>query len=204
MELPPSNRTCGLLGDELTGRAHAQAGVGMDGIAVLEPGGDLLQDGGGVRPGVHAGIVALQGFDERLADAVTLGAADWREAWREVQRGSEVDCLRGGVGGAVVGEPLDRLRGADGVEAALDAVEHHVTDHLAGDAAAGGGDPGDDLAVMGVDGKGAADGLAVPAGSFKAIGGPALIGGGRDDGALVGGGSAACRCGAEAALRRGA
>lgn len=70
-------------------------------------------------------------------------------------------------------------------EAALDAVEHHVADHLAGDAAAGYGDPGDDLAVMGVDGEGNADHLAVPTGDLEPIGGPAQVGGGRDDGALV-------------------
>lgn len=80
----------------------------MDGVVILEQGGDLLQDRYDVRPGVHAGIVALQGFDESLADAVTFGAADRREARNQIQRG--------GVGGAVVSEPLDRLRGADGVE----------------------------------------------------------------------------------------
>ncbi len=81
---------------------------------------------------------------------------------------------------------VDRLRGADGVEPALDAVQHHVADHLAGDAAAGGGDPGDDLAVVGVDGEGDADDLTVPAGDLEAVGRPSLIGPGRDDGAPVG------------------
>jgi hypothetical protein len=160
--------------------------VRVDGVVVLEPGGDLLEDGDGVWPRVHAGIVALEGFDEGLADAVAFGAADRREAWNEVQRGGEVGRLRGGVGGAVVGEPLDGLWGADGVEPALDAVQHHVPDHLPGDAAAGGGDPGHDLAVMGVDGEGDANHLAVPAGDLEAVGSPALIGGGRDDGALMG------------------
>ncbi len=52
----------------------------MDGVVVLEPGGQLLKDGDGVQPGVHAGIVALEGFDESLADAVAFGAADRCEA----------------------------------------------------------------------------------------------------------------------------
>lgn len=63
----------------------------------------------------HAGVVTLQGFDECLADAVALRAADRREAWSEVQRSGEIGRLRGGIGRAVVGEPLDRLRRANGV-----------------------------------------------------------------------------------------
>ena len=39
-----------LRGDELTGRAHAQAAVRMDGVVVLEPFGEALQDGNGIRP----------------------------------------------------------------------------------------------------------------------------------------------------------
>jgi hypothetical protein len=84
MEWSLSSRTCGLVGrllsDELTRRAHAQAGVGMDGVVILEPGGPLLEDGDGVRPRLHAGIVALERFDEGLADAVALGAAGQPEA----------------------------------------------------------------------------------------------------------------------------
>ena len=42
-----------------------------------------------------------------------------------------------------------------------------------------GRDPGDDFAVMGVDGEGDAHYLAVPARDLKAIGWPALVGGRR-------------------------
>ena len=73
----------------------------------------------------------------------------------------------------------------DTVEPALDAVKHHVTDHLARNAAAMGGDPGDDFAVMCVDRKGDAHHLAIPAGDLKTIGRPALVGGSRDDAALM-------------------
>jgi hypothetical protein len=41
---------------------------------------------------------------------------------------------------------------------------------------------------MGVDGEGDADDLACPAGDLEAIEDPALVAGGRDDGALVGAG----------------
>jgi hypothetical protein len=70
----------------------------MDGVVVLEPGGDLLQDGDGVWPRVHTGIVALEGFDEGLADAIAFGAADRREAWNEVVRVASAVRLGPGVG----------------------------------------------------------------------------------------------------------
>jgi hypothetical protein len=111
----------------------------------------------------------LEGLHESLADVIALGAANGRKAGDEVQRDGEVGGLAGGVGGAVVREPLDRVRGAERLEAPFDAVQHHVADHLAGDAAAGGADPGHDLAVMGVDGEGNADHLAVPAWDLEAI-----------------------------------
>jgi hypothetical protein len=69
-----------LCGDELTGRAHLQAAVRMDGVVVLEPFGEALEDGDGVLPWVHADMVALEGLHEGLLDAVALGAADGREA----------------------------------------------------------------------------------------------------------------------------
>lgn len=33
----------------------------MDGVVVLEPSRELLEDGDGVRPGVHPGVVAFSG-----------------------------------------------------------------------------------------------------------------------------------------------
>lgn len=92
----------------------------MGGVVVLEPSGELLEDGNGVWPGVHAGIVALQGFDESLADTVAFGAADRREAWNQVQRRGEVDGLCGGdrlvptLGHAP--PPLEQQAGGDAVE----------------------------------------------------------------------------------------
>jgi hypothetical protein len=158
----------------------------MDIVVVFEPGSQLLEDGDGVRPRVHADIVALEGFDEGLADTDALGAAARGEAGDKVQRGDEVHCLARGVGGAVVGEPLHRYQGADGVELALDAFQHHVADHLAADPGTGCGDPGHDLAVVGVDGEGNANHLLVPAGDLEAVGRPATIRGWGDDGALSG------------------
>ena len=129
----------------------------VDVVVILEPGWQLLEDRDGVWPWVHAGIVTFQGFDEGLADAVAFRATDWREAWNKVQGCGEVGGFGGGIGGTIISQPLDGERGAERVEPALDAVKHHVTDHLAGNAAAMGGDPGDDFAVMGVDGEGDAN-----------------------------------------------
>ena len=157
----------------------------VDVIVILEPGWQLLEDGDGVWPLVDAGIIAFQGFDEGLADAVAFRATDRREAWNKVQGCGEVGGLGGGIGGAIIGEPLDWMWGAERVEPALDAVEHHVADHLTGNAAAMGRDPGDDFAVMGVDREGDAHHLAIPAWYLKAIGRSALVGDSCDDAALM-------------------
>jgi hypothetical protein len=84
----------------------------LDGVVVLKPSGQALQDGDGVGPWVHADVVALEGLHESLADAVALGTADGREAGDEVQRDDEVGGLAGGVGEAVVGQPLHGLQRA--------------------------------------------------------------------------------------------
>jgi hypothetical protein len=157
----------------------------VDIVVILEPGWQLLHDGDGIWPWVYAGIVALQGFDEGLADAVAFRASDRREAWNKVQRGCEIDGLNGGIGGTIISQSLDRRGRAERIEPSLDAIKHLVADHFARDAAGLSGDPGDDLAVMGVDGAGDAHYPAVPAWKLKAIGCPALVRGRRDDAALM-------------------
>ena len=147
----------------------------VDVVVILEPSWQLLEDRDGVWPWVYAGIVTFQGFDEGLADAVAIRATDRRETWNKVQGYGEVRGFGGGIGGAIISQPLDRKRGAERVEPALDAGEHHVADHLAGNAAAMGRDPGDDFAVMGVDREGDAHHLAIPAWYLKTIGRPALV-----------------------------
>src|SRR5580704_4429471 len=75
-------------------------------------------------------------------------------------------------------EPLSerhRVRRADRAVALLDAVNHHVADHLTRDAG-GRGHPADDLAVVAIEGEGDADDLAVPAGELEAIRAPTDVG----------------------------
>ena len=54
-------------------------------VIVLELGWQLLEDGDDVWPWLYAGIVAFQGFDEGLANAVALRAADRRKAWKKAR-----------------------------------------------------------------------------------------------------------------------
>jgi len=84
----------------------------VDVIVILEPCWQLLEDRDGVWPWVHAGIVTFQGFDEGLADAVAFRTTDRREAWNKVQGCGEVGGFGGGIGGAIIGEPLDGKRRA--------------------------------------------------------------------------------------------
>jgi len=85
---------------------------------------------------------------------------------------------------SVVGEPLHAMRRADRTKALLDAVDHHVADHLAGDAGRR-GNPADDLAVVAIEGEGNAHDLAIPAGELQAIRAPADVRAQRGDLAVV-------------------
>src|SRR5204862_6630916 len=106
--------------------------------------------------------------------AVALGAFDRREARHQIERQGDLDRPMSGEDRSVVGEPLHGLWRADRAKALLDAVDHHVADHLTGDAG-GRGDPTDDLAVVAVEGEGEAHDLAVPASELQAIRTPADI-----------------------------
>lgn len=122
-------------------------------VVVGDPGPDPIQNGVGVGTGLHAGIVALERFNERLAHPVALRRAHRCEARHETQGCCEGQCLGGCEGRAVVGQPLHGMGGAQAAEAHLDAGQHEIAHHLAGDPARR-GHPGDDLAVMGVNGEG--------------------------------------------------
>jgi hypothetical protein len=153
-------------------------------VVVVDPGRKLLQHSHGIRSGLDARVVALQGLHEGFADAVALRAADGGEAGHEGKSGGEAQRLLGGVGRAVIGQPLHGMGRPESGEPPLDAGEHEVTDHLAADAA-GAGLPGNDLPVAGVDRERDAHDLAVPTADLQPIGRPALIGRQGNDAALV-------------------
>ena len=163
-------------------------------VVVLDPVGDHLQHGRGIWSRLYPGVVAFESLDEGFADLVAFGTAHRREAGDEANCGSELQRFAGGVGGAIVGQPLDRMDRLGGGEPSFDAGQHQVTHHLAADPA-GRSVPGDDLPVTGVDREGDADHLAVPATGLQYIGGPALIGRQGNDAALV------CSHGTQADMR---
>ena len=85
---------------------------------------------------------------------------------------------------SIVRQPLHPMRRADASKAALDALDHHVADHLAGDAR-GRRQPADHLAVVTVESEGYTDDLAVPAGELQRVGAPADIRADRDHPAVM-------------------
>jgi hypothetical protein len=107
-------------------------------------------------------VVALEGLHESLGDAVGFRAADRGEARHEADRVGEGERLVGGEAAAVVGKPFHRLWRYEGAEGALDRKQHTVTHGDPADAA-GAGRPGEDLAIVGVDGERDPHRVAIPA-----------------------------------------
>src|SRR5688572_4732760 len=142
----------------------------MDVVIVGDPSGDLPESPSGVRQGVYANIVALEGFYEGFRHAVRLRTADRGEARLQVQRCREVARLLGGVGAAIVREMLDRVRRPDSGEAPLHRLQHDIAHIRPADPGTADGCPGDDLAVEGIDDEGQANDLAVPASELQPVG----------------------------------
>jgi hypothetical protein len=84
--------------------------------------------------------------------AVGFRRANWRETKLEAQGRCGVERVLGDVSRAVVGQPFDGMRRLADPEATLDASAHQRAHHLAGDAG-GRGQPGQDLAIAGIDSK---------------------------------------------------
>src|ERR1051325_3690243 len=146
----------------------------VNGVVVLHPAIDEAKSGSGIGDQPDPDIVAFERLHERLGHAVALWALDGGEAGHQIQRHGDLDGAVSGEDRAVVGEPLNRMRCTDTAETLLDAADHHVADHLAGDAA-GGGDPADRLPVMAVEGKGHPHRLAVPESELQRVRAPATI-----------------------------
>jgi hypothetical protein len=75
-------------GPELDGRAHDQRGMRMDGVVVVDPGGDELENGSGVGQRDDADAVALEGRARRLIswrERTGLGQGT-RPSWRARSR----------------------------------------------------------------------------------------------------------------------
>ena len=96
---------------ELAGRAHPEGVVRVHLVVVFEPAIELGQERSGVGAALSRSVIALEGFHERLGDAVGLRAAHGREARHEADGVSEGDRLVGREAAAVVGQPLHRAAG---------------------------------------------------------------------------------------------
>ena len=110
-------------------------------VVVLEPPRKLRQDRLCIRAIMNVSLIPFERFDERLGHAVRLRRSHRREAGNEADRLGEGDGVVGAVTATVIREPFDGMRRLLIVKASLDALEHEIADHLAGDAA-GRSDPG--------------------------------------------------------------
>src|SRR6476659_763440 len=79
----------------------------MDFIVVLEPSRQQSDYGLSIRQDRQPSIIAFEGFDECLRDAVGFWRADWRETNLEAQGRCGVERVLGDVRRAVVGQPFD-------------------------------------------------------------------------------------------------
>src|SRR5262249_10281212 len=115
-------------------------------------------------------------FDERLRHPVGLGRVGRGGADHQLQRPRELTSVTRGVTGAVVGQPLDRMRCAKhgGAEAMLEGLAHQVAHHLARYSAAG-CQPPHHLAVATIETEEHLDRFAVPAADGKHVRAPAQI-----------------------------
>lgn len=72
-----------------------------------------MDDGFGVCPWVHAGLVTFQGFDEGPANAVACRAVGRRDASNKVEPSGKISGLSEGADAAFSSQPLDGSRGAE-------------------------------------------------------------------------------------------
>ena len=84
--------------------------MGMILVVVVDPERKHLQHGCGIWSGLDPGVVAFEGFDERLADAIALGASHRGEAGNETKCDGKLQCFPRGVSGTVISKPLNRMR----------------------------------------------------------------------------------------------
>src|SRR3954453_6391979 len=94
----------------------------MHAVVMFEPRNELAQHAGRIGLRTDPRVIPFESFDEGFSHAVGLGALDWRRAGQEADVSRQGAGVPGGVGRAVVREPLDRLgQFVDKPEAALDA-----------------------------------------------------------------------------------
>ena len=94
----------------------------MNFIVVLEPSRQQSNYGLSIWQDRQPSIIAFEGFDECLRDAVGFWRADWRETKLEAQGSCDVERVLGDVRRAVVGQPFDGMRRLADPELTLDTI----------------------------------------------------------------------------------
>jgi hypothetical protein len=80
----------------------------------------------------------------------------------------------GPIAAAIFREPLDQMRQRPITKAPLYALYHQIRNHFSGDPA-NVGTPAHDFPIAGIESKGHANDLPVPAGDLQSVGGPAKV-----------------------------
>ena len=171
--------------DELPRGSELQAGVRVDLAIIFDPIGEHCKDCVGIMQDVEASVIALEGFDEALRDAVAFGTADRCEEQGQAESARDVGSVLGDVNTSVVGQPVDWMWRACAFEPALDGGDHEIAYHLAGDTGVRHGRPGDDLAVAGIEHEQDPDDLAIPGVQLEMIRAPSDIRVQRDDNPIM-------------------
>src|SRR4051794_15255030 len=118
--------------DELPTGSELQAGVRVDLAIIFDPIGEHCRDCVGIMQDVEASVIALEGFDEALRDAVAFGTADKCEEQRQAESARHVDSVLGDVGTSVVGQPFDWMWRACAFEPALEGGDRLLKPRCSG------------------------------------------------------------------------
>lgn len=137
-------------------------------VVMLEGDGQVAQGRRSIRLGHVADVVTLHGLHEALRHAVALWATHRSGQGQQADLPGKGPGLFGGIGRAVIVQPLHRRRRQLATEALLDSFQHHVADIVA-TVAMRAGHPADGLAVTAVQGEGHAQLVAILAAELEAI-----------------------------------
>src|SRR5882672_7942028 len=165
---------------EFARRFHFQARVRVHLVEVLERGRQLSKNRWRIAQVHAAQVVAPEGIDEALSNAVALWAAHRCVDRLQAQRPGDALGVVSDVGAAVVREEFQRVIGRDCLdraEALFNRLNEHLTHRLAWQPFALPCPPGHDLAIAAVLGEGGRDGLARVALDLEAVRAPAQIAG---------------------------
>ena len=145
----------------------------MNFVVVLEPSRQQSDYGLSIRQDRQPSIIAFEGFDECLRDAVGFWRADWRETRLEAQGRCGVERVLGDVRRAVVGQPFDGMRRLADPE--IDARRKLPSGRLPSRRRCRQRWSASSYAIAGIDSKQHTHDLAITTGELEVIGTPADV-----------------------------